>query len=625
MEFLEEDVSAASGFSHLEAILLKSSSQEVFAALKVWSKTSQEEPEALSKEALQKLQFWILEAVRRSAWDDALLGACVLESCCNLDQGVVTAFQENPSKIDTLQKSLLLALRADGNRGNPSVQRKNIKLRPLQKPWQPTYVPTKASHCMAPPCCDAQCPCGGLGIVAQYRGACQECWKPIEPLKHCIVRYDGAKAGWVHSDCPDKRKGVLVNLEPVIDPYAPGAYAPEPVVPAGQRRKVLTEEQLKILAHPAKPGEVLRIVAVAGAGKTTTCMKLADRLLAQDPDLRIAYVVFNEKAMQEAQARFSKKVQVVTSHSLAKKRVWKDNPVKSSHPKLDEVARLLGVTHFAEEEVDKHGPIPNTDEGRKKRNKQIQKMQRREARFILKTLDTFLSSDAKQVTEEHVWYKALEKNTFQPNFYVDKAQQAYNMMNEPNIDWPQTHDGYLKRFQLARCNLGPDAPPPKCCDASMTRREGCHGTWFECDTCERKVQGADVLGFDVIIIDEAQDFTPCQAAAFFQQSTYGVMVFLVGDPRQRMYRWRGARDSFERQRVQEEFRLSESFRFGPEIAACANALLNFADGGHITKESSKSWLPVSEKDVKQDTTTAGQWWMGKPRRTCSIRTPSNHI
>lgn len=28
------------------------------------------------------------------------------------------------------------------------------------------------------------------------------------------------------------------------------------------------------------------------------------------------------------------------------------------------------------------------------------------------------------------------------------------------------------------------------------------------------------------------------------------------------------------------FRLSESFRFGPEIAACSNALLNFADGGH---------------------------------------------
>ena len=34
----------------------------------------------------------------------------------------------------------------------------------------------------------AQCPCASA-------------------LRHCIVRYDGAKAGWVHSDCPDKRKG----------------------------------------------------------------------------------------------------------------------------------------------------------------------------------------------------------------------------------------------------------------------------------------------------------------------------------------------------------------------------------------------------------------------------------
>ena len=43
-------------------------------------------------------------------------------------------------------------------------------------------------------------------------------------------------------------------------------------------------------------------------------------------------------------------------------------------------------------------------------------------------------SDAKQVTEEHVWYKALEKNTFQPNFYVP---------------WPRNrkrHEEFLARF-----------------------------------------------------------------------------------------------------------------------------------------------------------------------------------
>ena len=48
---------------------------------------------------------------------------------------------------------------------------------------------------------------------------------------------------------------------------------------------------------------------------------LARRSLQQDPESRIAYIVFNEKARQEATARFQG-VHVVTSHSLARGRVW---------------------------------------------------------------------------------------------------------------------------------------------------------------------------------------------------------------------------------------------------------------------------------------------------------------
>ena len=41
-----------------------------------------------------------------------------------------------------------------------------------------------------------------------------------------------------------------------------------------------------------------------------------------------------------------------------------------------------------------------------------------------------------------------------------------------------------------------------------------------------------------------------------------------------------------------------------------------------SQESSKSWLPVSEKDAKQDTTTAGQWCLGNanaklPKGVCA--------
>ena len=69
------------------------------------------------------------------------------------------------------------------------------------------------------------------------------------------------------------------------------------------------------------------------------------------------------------------------------------------------------------------------------------------------------------------------------NFHVFQTAS-----NGQSHDQAAAEDGYLKRFQLACCNLGPDAPPPKCCDVSMTRREGCRGTWFECDTCERKAR-----------------------------------------------------------------------------------------------------------------------------------------
>lgn len=35
------------------------------------------------------------------------------------------------------------------------------------------------------------------------------------------MRYDGAKAGWVHSDCPDKRKGASSAESTIIEPLTP--------------------------------------------------------------------------------------------------------------------------------------------------------------------------------------------------------------------------------------------------------------------------------------------------------------------------------------------------------------------------------------------------------------------
>ena len=59
---------------------------------------------------------------------------------------------------------------------------------------------------------------------------------------------------------------------------------------------------------------------------------LARCILQRDPESRIAYIVFNEKARQEAAARFQG-VHVVTSHSLARGRVWPMPLDVKSYPK----------------------------------------------------------------------------------------------------------------------------------------------------------------------------------------------------------------------------------------------------------------------------------------------------
>jgi len=60
---------------------------------------------------------------------------------------------------------------------------------------------------------------------------------------------------------------------------------------------------------------------------------------------------------------------------------------------------------------------------------------------------------------------------------------------------------------------------------------------------------------------------------FFEQYRQGAVVYLIGDMHQRIYRWRGAGDSFEAAHIDKEFALTESFRFGQEIAQHASMIL----------------------------------------------------
>ena len=75
----------------------------------------------------------------------------------------------------------------------------------------------------------------------------------------------------------------------------------------------LTPEQSEIVRTDLKPGEILKIIAFAGTGKTTTLFEYTK----ERPKLRFLYVAFNKSVQIEASAKFPKNVQCRTAHSLA--------------------------------------------------------------------------------------------------------------------------------------------------------------------------------------------------------------------------------------------------------------------------------------------------------------------
>ncbi|MFD4788289.1 UvrD-helicase domain-containing protein [Streptomyces sp. NPDC058459] len=83
---------------------------------------------------------------------------------------------------------------------------------------------------------------------------------------------------------------------------------------------------------------------------------------------------------------------------------------------------------------------------------------------------------------------------------------------------------------------------------------------------------------DVVLLDEAQDTNDVLSAVLLAQEH--AQRIAVGDSAQQIYSWRGANDAlatFTRELGCPELTLSQSFRFGPEIAARANIWLQLID------------------------------------------------
>jgi superfamily I DNA/RNA helicase len=277
------------------------------------------------------------------------------------------------------------------------------------------------------------------------------------------------------------------------------------------------EQQAVIDAYQTDANLVIE--AGAGTGKTSTLRMLA----ACNPRRRGVYVAYNKAIASDAKRSFPASVTCATAHSLAFRAVGRRFAHRLNGPRMParQTAKELGITR----------PLPVRHAGLL--------APQQVARLVMETITRFCHSDAAQVQP---WHVPTTPGLDDPasvavlrEALVPLAQRAWADLSDPGGRLRFTHDCYLKLWQLS---------DPR-------------------------------LAADYVLLDEAQDANPVVAAIVDRQ--HHAQRILVGDRCQAIYGWRGAIDAMSRFQAEQRLCLSQSFRFGPAVAAEANKWLKLLD------------------------------------------------
>lgn len=258
--------------------------------------------------------------------------------------------------------------------------------------------------------------------------------------------------------------------------------------------------------------DALAAKAFAGTGKSTTL----DLYARARPRERMLYLTLTKSMAQQAQRRFPRNVECRTSHSVAFKVAGVAYEKKLGNPRARDVlaylkrCMTLPVRGAADEYV-----------------------------FAQTVLDRVTSHFGEEDLDPEISIKGMPPAVRMPSgdfvpaeFIASSARLAWAGMRDVNdLDLKMPHDGYLKLYQLMQPRLS---------------------------------------RYSRILLDEAQD-TNGAMLAILQAQQCGKVV--VGDSHQNLFTFRGSLDAMGLLRGAQQLSLSTSFRFGPDVAATANALL----------------------------------------------------
>lgn len=275
-----------------------------------------------------------------------------------------------------------------------------------------------------------------------------------------------------------------------------------------------TEEQ-QVAVDKFLTGKPLKIAAFAGAGKTTTL-----KMLAEATPARGVYLAFNRSIAAEAKEKFPRSVDCRTTHAIAFRAVM---------PQYGSTAKMTARLH-AKQLSQVMAYDDRVFPGAFRLNGVHQ------AHLVLSTVRRFCQGSEVIIGLAHVprygrllGARADVISDIQ-GWAVAQASVLWKRMVDKANEVPLGHDGYLKLWALTQ----------------------------------------PTLNADYILLDEAQDTNAVVLGVLAGQRA---QVVYVGDRHQQIYEWRGAVNAMERIAGCGEAALTQSFRFGPEIAAAASRVL----------------------------------------------------
>lgn len=286
----------------------------------------------------------------------------------------------------------------------------------------------------------------------------------------------------------------------------------------------LTDEQQAVV-EGTRDGHDLKVTAVAGSGKSTTVFQAARAIRSRSgkrgPGTGI-YLVYNKAAQLDALKKAPKSLEVRTISSMAYAALGREVKHLIENNKYvsgSSTAQLLGLTggmSFSGTRV----------------------LKKTLGSLASETVDRFCYTSADNIMPKHVPpHPTLspEENKALAEKVAPLARRIWkDLTKNPNTKHRYTLEIMLKMWAMRR----------------------------------------PVLGYDTIMIDEAQDSNRLVLDLIMRQDAQKIAV---GDSSQSLYEWRGATDILDIW-PGKELTLSQSWRFGEAIAEEANLWLPHAAG-----------------------------------------------